>query len=103
MAAAVKLEAEGVRVRVVSAPWLEAFERQDADYRRAVLPPGVPRVAIEAGVSLGWKHIVGETGAVIGVDHFGASAPDKVLAEQFGFTPDNVVRVARGVLAAQAG
>ncbi len=84
------LEAEGDRVRVVSAPCLEQFRREDAAYRDSVLPPGVPRVSIEIGVTAPWHAIVGDTGLVIGHDRFGESAPDKDLAKHFGFTPDAV-------------
>ncbi|MEZ4300609.1 MAG: transketolase [Polyangiaceae bacterium] len=84
------LDAEGERVRVVSAPCLEQFAREDAAYRDSVLPPGVPRVSIELGVSLPWRAIVGESGLTIGHDGFGHSAPDKVIAKQLGFVPDAV-------------
>jgi transketolase len=85
-----KLEAEGKRVRVVSALCLERFAEQDAAYRDTVLPKGVRRVSIEAGATGGWRGWVGESGLTIGIDHFGASAPDKVLAQKFGFTTDAV-------------
>ena len=85
-----RLEKTGKKVRVVSAPCLEAFEQQDAAYRDAVIPPGTRRVSIEAGVTLPWRRWVGDTGLSIGIDHFGASAPDKVLAQKFGFTVDSV-------------
>jgi transketolase len=85
------LDAEGERVRVVSAPCWSVFERQDAAYRDRVFPPGVRRVAIEIGVTEPWKGVVGPDGLVIGLDRFGASAPDKELQKQFGFTPEAVV------------
>jgi transketolase len=84
------LDAEGDRVRVVSMPCLEQFLRQDQAYREEVLPTGVPRVVIEAGVTTPWRSIVGDKGLVIGRDDFGASAPDKDLAVAFGFTPEVV-------------
>ena len=84
------LDAEGERVRVVSAPCWELFERQDAAYRDSVLPKGVRRVAIEIGVSGLWRGVVGDGGLVIGRDDFGASAPDKVIQKEFGFTPEAV-------------
>jgi transketolase len=97
--AAEVLENEGVRTRVVSLPCWELFERQDAAYRESVLPRGVrARVAVEAGVSLGWERWVGDEGAIVGLDHFGASAPAGTILERFGFTIDRVVGVARGVL-----
>lgn len=92
------LEAEGERVRVVSAPCWSLFERQDAAYRDGVLPRGVRRVAIEIGVSLSWQGVVGEGGVVIGHDAFGASAPDKVLQKEFGFTPEAVAQRIRAAL-----
>jgi transketolase len=92
------LAQDGVRARVVSAPWFERFEQEDPEYQASVLPAGVPIVAIEAGLSYGWRHVVGATGAVIGIDRFGASAPDKVLAEKFGFTTSHVVATAKRVL-----
>jgi transketolase len=98
--AAEALEKEGVPSRVVSLPCWELFERQDAAYRDSVLPPGVrKRVAIEAGVSLGWDRWVGDEGAIVGLDHFGASAPAGTIFEKFGFTIDRVAGVAREVLA----
>ena len=93
------LDAEGERVRVVSAPCLEQFAREDRSYRDALLPPGVPRVSIELGVTAPWRGIVGDTGLTIGHDTFGHSAPDKVIAKQLGFVPDAVaakIRAWRG-------
>jgi transketolase len=84
------LEAEGQRVRVVSAPCWTQFEREDAAYRASVLPEGVRRAVIEIGVSAPWRGVAGPDGVVIGHDDFGASAPDKVLQEKFGFTPEAV-------------
>jgi transketolase len=86
------LVARGTRVRLVSMPSSTTFDRQDADYRNAVLPPEVQRrVAVEAGARADWWRYVGLSGRVIGIDHFGASAPGKELLKQFGFTPENVV------------
>jgi transketolase len=93
-----KLEAEGKKVRVVSALSLEPFEKQDAAYREKVFPKGVRRVSIEAGRTPPWRSIVGDDGLTIGIDHFGASASDKVLGEQFGFTVDAVVTKIRAWL-----
>jgi len=84
------LDAQGEKVRVVSAPCLEQYARQDDAYKASVLPPGVPRVSIEIGVTTPWRAIVGERGLTIGHDAFGASAPAKVLQKEFGFTPDAV-------------
>jgi transketolase len=94
-----RLEAEGTPTRVVSMPCVEWFRAQDRSYQQQVLPPSVKaRVSIEAGVPLGWREIVGEAGEIVALDHFGASANVKVLFEQFGFTPDNVVTAAHTTL-----
>ena len=93
-----KLAEEGIAVRVVSMPSAEAFERQDAAYRASVLPRGLPRVAVEAGVSDYWRKYVGLEGAVVGIDRFGESAPAGELFKHFGFTPENVAKAVRGVL-----
>ncbi len=86
-----QLKEQGVAVRVVSMPSTFAFDRQSADYRASVLPRGVPRVAVEAGVTDGWRKYVGLEGAVIGIDTFGESAPAPVLYEHFGITSARVV------------
>ena len=98
--AAKALAAKGRRIRVVSMPSTNVFDAQDAAYRESVLPRAVTkRVAIEAGVREGWWRYVGPTGAVIGMDTFGASAPAKDLFKHFGFTVDHVVQIAEQVLA----
>jgi transketolase len=98
--AAEKLEADGVAARVVSLPCWERFELQDEAYRESVLPRSVTaRVSVEAGVSLGWERWVGDQGAIVGLDHFGASAPAATIFAKFGFTVDRVSDVARDVLA----
>ena len=98
--AAETLERDGTPTRVVSLPCWELFERQDAAYRESVLPRAVrARVAVEAGVSLGWDRWVGDEGAIIGLDHFGASAPAGTIFEKFGFSVDRVAGVARDVVA----
>jgi len=90
------LAAEGVRTRVVSMPCWEAFEEQGSDYRQAVLPKDVSaRVAVEAGATSGWRRWVGEEGAVIGLDRFGASAPGEINMEKFGFTGGRVAQAVR--------
>jgi transketolase len=97
--AAGTLAAEGIRVRVVSLPSWELFDREPQEYRDAVLPPAVrARVAVEAGVRLGWEHYVGLEGAVVGIDGFGASAPYKVIYEKFGITAEAVAAAARRLL-----
>jgi transketolase len=86
-----ELAGRGIRARVVSMPSWELFREQSAEYRRSVLPGGTPRLAIEAGVTLGWGEIVGNGGAVIGIDRFGASAPGAEVAERLGLTVEAVV------------
>ena len=83
-------------------PCTGAFDRQDAAYRESVLLPGVPRVAVEAGVTDYWRKYVGaadaKTGAVVGIDRFGESAPGAELFKFFGFTVEHVVDAVKGVL-----
>jgi transketolase len=88
----------GIAARVVSMPSTNVFDRQDLAWRQSVLPRGVPRVAIEAGVSDFWRKYVGLEGAVVGIDRFGESAPAAQLFEYFGFTVAHVVQAAKGVL-----
>ncbi|HWX78913.1 MAG TPA: transketolase [Steroidobacteraceae bacterium] len=91
---------KGRRVRLVSMPSTNAFERQDDAYKESVLPAGVMRrVAVEAGVRAAWWQYVGPKGQIVGIDHFGASAPAKVLFPQFGFTAARVIEAIDTVLA----
>ncbi|MFZ4876399.1 transketolase [Janthinobacterium sp. Mn2066] len=99
VAAASALAAEGIAVRVVSMPSTDVYDRQDAGYKASVLTKGVPRVAIEAGVTSFWYKYVGLEGAVVGIDTFGESAPAGVLFKHFGFTVDNVVAKVKTVIA----
>jgi transketolase len=93
--AAARIQAKGPAVRVISMPSWELFEAQPAEYRHRVLPPEIKaKVAIEAGSAQGWHRYVGEFGHIIALDHFGASAPSKVLYEKFGLTADRVVEKA---------
>ncbi|MCD6360941.1 MAG: transketolase [Armatimonadetes bacterium] len=85
------LRGRGIAARVVSMPCWEIFREQPEEYRASVLPPNAPRLAIEAGVTMGWREWVGDAGEVIGLDRFGASAPGPVVMEKFGFTVDNIV------------
>jgi transketolase len=94
LAARAQLETLGVRARVVSMPSWNIFIAQPAEYREAVLPAGLPMLAIEAGVSLGWRPYIGPGITVIGVDRFGASAPGSVIMNEYGFNIENVVRQA---------
>jgi transketolase len=97
--AAKLLRERGVRPRVVNLFSWERFELQPADYRRQVLPPEARRrLVIEAASPLGWDRYAGPEGRVLGMNRFGASAPAKVLAEKFGFTPENVAKVAMEML-----
>ena len=89
------LQAEGIGTRVVSAPCLEWFNAQPADYRAAVLPDGVAKVAVEAGVPTGWREYVGQSGEVVGIDHFGESAAGNLLFAKYGFTAANVAAKAK--------
>lgn len=89
---------QGIRARVVSMPSWELFDSQPEDYRQAVLPPGTPRVAIEAASPLGWHKYTGSDGVVIGTTTFGASAPAEKLLQEFGFTPENVVTQVKALL-----
>ena len=75
-------------------PSWELFAEQTEDYRRQVLPPSIPRLAVEAGVTLGWREVVGDSGAVIGIDRFGASAPGAEVAQHLGLTAEAVVKKA---------
>ncbi|MFT3709823.1 MAG: transketolase [Archangium sp.] len=101
MSAQEQLEKDGIPTRVVSMPCMEHFAKQDAAYRDTVLPPSVKaRVSVEAGVTFGWDKWIGERGVAIGVDTFGASAPDKILFEKYGLTVSNVVAAAKKSLGA---
>ncbi len=82
----------GVSAQVVSLPCWELFFDQDPGYREEVLGDGLPRVSIEAAATLGWERVVGSDGLIVGIDHFGASAPAAALAEGFGFTAEAVAR-----------
>jgi transketolase len=97
--AAAKLEADGIATRVVSAPCIEWFNEQSDAYREAVLPSSVKaRVSVEAGLTGGWRGIVGDAGASIGIDHYGASADYATLYREFGITTEAVVAAAKNVL-----
>ncbi|AXN04777.1 transketolase-like TK C-terminal-containing protein, partial [Vibrio anguillarum] len=98
--AAEQLTAEGKKVRVVSMPSTDAFDKQDAAYREAVLPAAVTkRIAIEAGIADFWYKYVGFGGKIIGMTTFGESAPADQLFKMFGFTTENVVKQAQELLA----
>ena len=96
-----QLKAEGINARVVSAPCLEWFEEQDAEYRESVLPKAVTaRVSIEAGADLSWRKYIGDAGRSVSIEHFGASADYKTLFREFGMTTEHAVSAARESLGA---
>jgi transketolase len=94
-----QLAEEGIATRVVSMPSWEVFQSQPSSYVDEVLPAGIPRVAVEAGVSFGWERWVGRTGVIVSVDRYGASAPGHVAMEKLGFRVDNVKDAVRRALA----
>ncbi len=98
MTARKRLVGEGLRIRLVSLPCWELFAAQPETYRHEVIPPNVPLLAIEAGIPLGWQAYLGSEAAVIGIDHFGASAPGDVVMQEYGFTVENVCQRAREVM-----
>jgi len=85
------LAAEGINVRVVSAPCLEWFAEQDKSYRDSVLSPGVIKISVEVGIAQGWRELIGDSGVAISLEHYGASADAKTLFREFGFSVENVV------------
>jgi transketolase len=93
--AAKLLAAEGIRARVVSFPSWKLFEEQSAEYKASVLPTNVPKLAVEAGATLGWWKYVGQDGDVVGLDRFGASAPGPIAMKELGFSPENVAARAK--------
>jgi transketolase len=100
MAAYEELSRQGIRARVVSMPSWELFERQDEEYRQSVLPRAIKaRVAVEQASTFGWSRYTGMDGAILGMKTFGASAPLKVLQQEFGFTTSHVVEAAKAQLA----
>ncbi len=99
LAAAQQLDADGVKVRLVSMPCADIFDQQDETYQQAILPNSIrARIAVEAGVSDFWRKYVGLDGDVVGIDQFGASAPGNILMEHFGFTTENIIKRARALL-----
>jgi transketolase len=90
---------KGIKARVVSMPSVELFKENSKEYRDAVLPPAVKnRVVVEAGISMGWEKYAGEKGVIIGIDTFGASAPGGTVMKKFGFTAENIVEKAMGLI-----
>ncbi|SCZ86914.1 transketolase [Nitrosomonas mobilis] len=104
LTAAERLQNEGVAVRCVSMPSWELFDAQPQSYRDEVLPPSIPaRLAVELGISQGWHRYLGDRGDMLGIEHFGASAPADALLREYGFTVNNVVERARALLASISG
>ena len=100
--ARVELAKEAIHARVVSMPSWELFFDSPEDYRRSILPPAVPRLAVEAGVTLGWRDVVGSDGAVIGIDRYGASGPGAEVAQRLGISVEAIVARARELVGARS-
>ena len=99
LAAQQALTGEGVHVRVVSMPSRELFEKQPQEYKQSVFPPDVTaRLAVEMASPFGWERYVGDRGAVLGIDKFGASAPASKVIAEYGFTVENVVAKLKSLL-----
>jgi transketolase len=94
-----ELEKAGIKARVVSMPSFHLFDEQDEAYKDSIFPHGVPKVAVEAGATMGWWKYVGRDGSVVGLDHFGGSAPGPEVLAHFGFTPENIVKAAQTAIA----
>ncbi len=99
VAAGERLAAEGINVRLVSFPSWELFATESPEYRESVLPPNISaRIAVEAGVSQGWERWVGDRGSIIALNRYGASAPGKIILEELGFTPEDIIEKANQLL-----
>ena len=99
VAAQALLKEEGIAARVISMPSFELYDQQSDEYKESVMPKAVrARVAVEAAATFGWHKYVGLDGEVIGLDHFGASAPYKFLFKEYGFTAENVAATAKKVI-----
>jgi len=96
--AAKLLAADGIRARVVSFPSWRLFEEQSEEYKASVLPKGLPKLAVEAGATLGWWKYAGSNGDVLGIDRFGASAPGPVAMANLGFSPENIAARAKALV-----
>ncbi len=94
-----ELEKAGIHARLISMPSFAVFEEQDEAYKMSIFPHGVPKVAIEAGATMCWWKYVGRDGQIVGLDHFGGSAPGPEVLKHFGFTPENVVKAAQTAMA----
>jgi transketolase len=98
-----KLSERSIKARVVSLPCWRLFDEQSAEYRDSVLLPGVPKVSVEAGATLGWSRYVGSGGEMVGIDRFGASAPGPVVQRELGFTVEHVVECAERAIRTATG
>ena len=98
LAAREQLQAESIGTRVVSMPCQEWFYAQPAEYRATVLPTGIATVAIEAGIAMGWRDLVGPNAEIIAIDHYGESASGNLLFTKYGFTPDNMAARAKAIV-----
>ena len=97
--AAEQLEAEGKNVRVISFPSWEIFEQQSDEYKQQIFPAEIKaRVSVEMGIAMGWQKYVGDSGEVMSIETFGASAPDNILYEMYGFTVEKIIATAKRVL-----
>ena len=94
-----EFEKAGLKARVISMPSFHVFEEQSEEYKASIFPHGVPKVAVEAGATMGWWKYVGRDGSVVGLDHFGGSAPGPEVLAHFGFTPENIVKAAQAAIA----
>jgi transketolase len=90
-----KFEKAGIKARVISMPSFHLFDEQSDEYKESIFPHGVPKVAVEAGATMGWWKYVGRDGSIVGLDHFGGSAPGPEVMAHFGFTPENIVKAAQ--------
>jgi transketolase len=94
-----EFEKAGIKARVISMPSFHVFEEQSDEYKQSIFPHGVPKVAVEAGATQGWWKYVGRDGSIVGLDHFGGSAPGPEVLAHFGFTPENIVKAAQAAIA----
>lgn len=94
-----EFEKAGIKARVISMPSFHVFEEQSEEYKQSIFPHGVPKVAVEAGATMGWWKYVGRDGSIVGLDHFGGSAPGPEVLAHFGFTPENIVKAAQAAIA----
>jgi transketolase len=93
--AAEELKSQGINASVVSMPSFKIYDEQPDEYKASLMPENTPKLAVEAGATMGWYKYIGHNGAVIGIDHFGASAPGPIVMEKFGFSVANVVEQAK--------